>query len=153
MIPSSRSLPSRSGTIGCVFSGGSLEHYSPEELDHEVARMYRVLRPGGIMSHVVDHRDHRWHADKRISPLQHLTLEKRDYLRRFGNPLEYHNRWLRSKYLDLFTRHGFEVECRDVRLYTPDLPPLNRNLLASPFREASVEDLRSLVTHFVAIRQ
>lgn len=139
------------GTIGCVFSAGTLEHYTPDQLDIEVARMARTLRRGGVMSHVVDHRDHRWHADKHISPLLHLTLGEDEYLQQFDNPLEYHNRWLRSSYADMFARHGCRVQCRDVRIYTEDLVPLDRRLLAPPFKDASEEDLHSLVTHFVAV--
>ncbi len=140
------------GRIGCVFSGGTLEHYAPEHLEEEVARMFQALKPGGIMSHTVDHRDHRWHADKRLSPLQHLTIPEDEFLDRFGNPLEYHNRWLRSQYLDLLTRNGFAVECHDVVNYVSELVPLDTSRLAAPFRDASEEDLRSLVTHFVAVR-
>jgi hypothetical protein len=144
--------PEWQGNTGFVFSGGALEHYAPEELDAEVARMARALQPGGLMSHVVDHRDHRWHADKSISPLDHLTVEEDDYLSRYSNPLEYHNRWLRSSYVDLFARHGFTVACRDVRLYTADLAPLDRSRLTPPFAGAGDEDLHSLVTHFMAVR-
>ncbi|MCJ7822408.1 MAG: hypothetical protein MUQ26_04895 [Armatimonadetes bacterium] len=140
------------GAIACVFSGGALEHYRADELEQEAARMARLVRRGGVLSHVVDHRDHRWHADKRISPLQHLTLGEGEYLRRFANPIEYHNRWLRSRYVDLFTRHGFRVEARDVMTYTPDLVPLDRSGLASPFQDVGDGDLSSLVTHFVAVR-
>jgi SAM-dependent methyltransferase len=140
------------GRIGLVFSGGSLEHYAPAQLEAEVVRMGRALRPGGIMSHVVDHRDHRWHSDKMISPLEHLTMEEEPFLRRFGNPLEYHNRWLCSQYVDLFTRHGFQVEAHPIRLYESGFIPLDRSRLATPFRDASEEDLSSLVTRFVAVR-
>ncbi len=144
--------PQWRGTIGCIFSGGTLEHYRPEELEAEVARMSEVLRPDGVMSHVVDHRDHRWHADKRISPLAHLTVGEEDFGRRFGNPLEYHNRWLRSDYVALFSRFGFRAECRDVTNYTPDLAPLDHRALAAPFANRAEADLRSLVTHFVLTR-
>ncbi len=139
------------GAVGCIFSAGTLEHYRPEQLDAEVSRMARALHPGGILSHVVDHRDHRWHADKRINPLQHLTLEEADYRARFDNPLEYHNRWLRSRYVALFTAHGFRVQCRDRVCVTPELPPLI-GALTPEFRTASAEDLHSLVTHFIAIK-
>lgn len=141
------------GTIGCVFSAGTLEHYAPPALEAEVARMARALHPGGVMSHVVDHRDHRWHADKRLCPLEHLCCDEDLYLRRAGNPLDYHNRWLRSRYVDLFTRHGFTVTCRDVVSYTPDLPQLDRDRLDAPFTVAPEEDFRALVSHFIAIRR
>jgi hypothetical protein len=141
------------GRIGCVFSGGALEHYTPQELEQEVARMAAVLRRGGVMSHVVDHRDHRWHADKTIAPLAHLMLEDDEYDRRFGNPLEYHNRWLRSRYLELLSRHGFDVESEALRTYEADMPPLDRSRLAARLRDADEQDLSTLVTHFVAVRR
>lgn len=139
--------------FGCIFSGGTLEHYTAEQLEAEVARMCRVLKPGGFMSHTVDHRDHRWHADKRLSPLAHLTMPEDEFLSRFGNPLEHHNRWLRSRYVELLTRHGLTVQCRDLINYTDEFVPLDASRLAAPFREASEEDLHSLVTHFVAVRR
>jgi hypothetical protein len=140
------------GNIGCVFSAGTLEHYAPEELAGEISRMARILPPGGVMSHVVDHRDHRWHVDKNISPLLHLTLEEVEYRRNFNNPLDYHNRWLRGKYVELFSRLGFRVQCKDVARYEENLTPFDRSKLASPFRQASESDLQSLVTHFIAVR-
>ena len=145
--------PEWRGRVGCVFSGGTLEHYTPQDLEREVARMAAALQPDGVMSHVVDHRDHRWHADKSVGPLAHLMLEDEEYDRCFGNPLEYHNRWLRSQYVALFSRHGFRVECEALRTYHVDMPPLDRARLAPRFRDADEEDLSSLVTHFVAVRR
>ena len=139
------------GSVGCTFSADALEHYTPEELEVEAGNMARALRKGGVISHVVDHRDHLWHADKERGPLHHLTMDDSAYQRQFGNPLDYHNRWLRSSYVDLFTRHGFTVTCRDVINYTPDLPPLIQSTLAPAYRGANEEDLRSLVTHFIAV--
>lgn len=55
--------------------------------------------------------------------------------------------------MGLFEKHGFSVECQEVISYTPDLPPLQRDLLAPRFRQAEEDDLRSLVTHFVAVRK
>lgn len=128
------------GAIGCVFSAGTLEHYPPEALEAEVVRMARVLAPRAVLSHVIDHRDHRWHADKRIDPLAHLMLDEDAYRRQFGNPLDYHNRRLRSYYVELFTRHGFRVRCLDV---ITAVPVAAREELAPEFQEASEEDLRS----------
>jgi hypothetical protein len=44
--------------VDLCHSGGALEHESPDELDTFLAQQVRVLRPGGIASHVFDHRDH-----------------------------------------------------------------------------------------------
>lgn len=140
------------GRIGLVYSAGSFEHYTPEQVDAELDRMREALRPGGVLSHVVDHRDHRWHADKTISPLLHLSLDTASYARRFSNPLDYHNRWMKSQWIDAFERHGFSVEARTVIATTPDLVPLPRERFAPEFKELTDGDLASLVTHFVATR-
>lgn len=144
--------PTWQHNIGGIISAGTLEHYTPLELEEQVAGMYVALKAGGVMSHVVDHRDHRWHADKRLSPLSHLYLDEESYQRRFANPLDYHNRWLRSQYITLFTRHGFSVTCRDNIENTANLIPLSHEKLAAPFMQTSEDDLRHLVTHFIAVR-
>jgi hypothetical protein len=129
-----------------------LEHYTPRQLDDELPRMRTALRPGGVLSHVVDHRDHRWHADKSIPPMLHLTLDAAEYSRRFDNPLDYHNRWLRSDWIQALKRHGFSVEARTVIAAGEDLAPLDLDRLADPFRGRPETDLTSLVTHFVATK-
>lgn len=144
--------PEWKSRIGLIFSAGTLEHYTPEEVDRELARMYEALRPGGVLSHVIDHRDHRWHADKSISPLLHLTLSRDEYTRQFGNALDYHNRWMQSDWVRAMERHGFIVEPRTRHAYTPDLVPLDRSKLADEFRNLPENDFQVIVTHFVAVK-
>jgi len=141
------------GRVGLIFSAGTFEHYRPEQVDRELERMHQALRPGGVMSHVIDHRDHRWHADKSISPLLHLTLSQDEYTRRFDNPLDYHNRWMQSDWIRAMERHGFEVEPRVRHAYTPDLVPLDRSKLAEKYRDLPARDFEVIVTHFVAVKR
>ena len=58
-------IPLASGSIDLCHSGGTLEHYPPEELAAFLSECFRILRPGGVASHVFDHRDHLHHADRR----------------------------------------------------------------------------------------
>ena len=53
---------------------GQLKHFRPTDLEFLFAQMRRVLVPGGLGSHVVDHRDHYWHYDKSIHCFHHLTF-------------------------------------------------------------------------------
>lgn len=138
------------GRIGCIFSAGTLEHYKSDALENLIEVMRDSLMPGGVLSHVMDHRDHRWHADKSISPLLHYTMEEAEFLKKFDNPLDYHNRWLQSRWKSFLESKGFEVECRPVFHYSDDLVPMDRNSLAEPFRSAPDSDLDCLVTHYVA---
>jgi SAM-dependent methyltransferase len=138
------------GTIGLIYSAGSFEHYTPEEVARHLGLMKDALRPGGVLSHVVDHRDHRWHADKSIPPFLHLTLGTGDYQRRFGNPLDYHNRWLKSRWITELEKHGFEVECKIIFRHETGQKRLSRQELDPAFHDASDDDLDCLVTHFIA---
>ncbi len=138
------------GTIGLMFSAGTMEHYTPDQLEEWIAMVKQALRPDGVLSHVMDHRDHRWHADKAISPLLQYTLTEPAFHQVMGNTLDYHNRWLMSDWVRFFERHGYAVECHTVIPNTPDLVQTARAALDPAFREAPDADLHSLVTHFVA---
>ena len=138
------------GTIGLMFSTGSLEHFAPDELEQWMAMVKQAMRPDGVLSHVVDHRDHRWHADKSISPLLQYTLSDEEFRRVMGNSLDYHNRWLRGDWVRFFESHGYEVECRTVFANSPDLVQTERKDLAPAYQHATDADLAALVTHFSA---
>ncbi len=44
-----RSLPLSGGSVGCVISLSTLDHFeSPREIGQSLAEIYRVLRPGGL---------------------------------------------------------------------------------------------------------
>jgi len=140
------------GKIGLMFSTGNLEHFTPDELEAWIGMVNQALRPDGLLSHVMDHRDHRWHADKTISPLLQYTLSEEEFKAVMGNSLDYHNRWLRSDWVRFFESHGYTVECRTVIVNTPDLVQIDRSQLAPAYRHADDLDLTSIVTHFVARR-
>jgi hypothetical protein len=141
------------GTIGLMFSTGTMEHYSPQQLEEWIAMVGRALRPDGVLSHVMDHRDHRWHADKSLSPWLQYTLSEAQFRQVMGNTLDYHNRWLKGDWVRFFERHGWQVTCRTVIANTPDLIQTPRELLAPAYRDAPGGDFDSLVTHFVAKRR
>lgn len=101
----------------------------------------------------MDHRDHRWHADKSISPLLQYTLSEKQFQQVMGNSPDYHNRWLMSQWVRFFEAHGYVVECRSVISNTHDLVQTGRSQLAPAYQQASDADLASLVTHFVARRR
>ena len=141
------------GNIGLMFSTGTMEHYTPAELGLWIEMVKQVLRPDGILSHVMDHRDHRWHADKTISPHLQYTLSESEFREVMGNSLDYHNRWLRSDWIRFFESHGYVVDTRTVIANTPELVQTAPALLAPEYCHATESDLNSLVTHFIARRR
>ena len=153
-------IPLSSNSIDLCHSGGALEHCRPETLTQYLHECYRVLRPGGIASHVFDHRDHLHHADTRRPFLSHLAGSQLAYTAFYGHPLLFHNRLLPEQIVMLFEEAGFE--CIAVRrMIYPDrryvegeatmegVPGVDRGRLQSWFQNASEIDLRSAAVHYL----
>jgi len=152
-------LPSESADV--CHTGGTLEHYSPERLRAFVRESFRVLRPRGVASHVFDHRDHLYHADRSIPFLNHLRFSEQAYSVRYGHPLLYHNRLLPSEIVALFESEGFEtIAVR--RLVLPaaryadseedalqSAAGIGRERLAPRFQAASDVDLHTAAGHYL----
>lgn len=154
-------VPLESESVDLCHSGGSLEHVEPSSLQAFLAEAFRVVRPGGVMSHVIDHRDHLHHADPSWPFLGHLRLSPIAYRLLCGNRLMYHNRLLPSEVKGYFESSGFE-EVAVRRMTLPDRryvdndehvltgqPGLSRSALASRFSAASDVDLRTAAAHYL----
>jgi SAM-dependent methyltransferase len=154
-------VPLGSASVDLVHSGGALEHCRPDRLRSFLEECRRVLRPGGIASHVLDHRDHLHHADRALPFLAHLALPALPYRAVFGGPLTYHNRLAPAAVCRLFEESGFErIVLRRLVLpehrYRDDGEPMNgaraglsRRLLAPAFRGISEDDLHTAAAHYV----
>jgi SAM-dependent methyltransferase len=153
-------VPLPSASVDLCHSGGALEHYRPDDLASFLGECCRILRPGGIASHVFDHRDHLVHADRRWPFLAHLALPELLYQIAFGHPLIYHNRLTPTEVSALFEKAGFEpVALR--RMILPErryvegaevqagCPGLRRSLLARRFRKLSEADRRTAAAHYL----
>jgi SAM-dependent methyltransferase len=104
--PGALALPD--GAADLCHSGGTLEHYPPARLSAFLRESFRVLRPGGIASHVYDHRDHLRHVDPAWPFLLHMALPDAAYRAAFGHPLLFHNRLCPREVMGLFAAAGFE---------------------------------------------
>jgi SAM-dependent methyltransferase len=158
-------IPCASESVDLCHSGGALEHYPEPELRAFLAECRRVLRPGGLASHVFDHRDHLWHADRRWPYLAHLAWPEPAYRALFGHALGYHNRLAPARVQALFAEAGFERvlvrrlrvpeltwvdDVAEIEAGRPGLPP---RLLARAHRGISAADLRTAAAHYLYRRR
>lgn len=101
-------LPLADASVDLCHSGGALEHVRPEALRGFLRECRRVVRPGGLISHVVDHRDHLFHTDKRWPFHAHWALPEWAYAVGFGHALGYHNRLPPTAVAAMFEAAGLQ---------------------------------------------
>lgn len=159
------SIPMPSESVDIVHSGGVLEHYEPAKLDRFNLEVQRILNKGGVSSHIVDHRDHLYHADKKIYFLNHLKYSNLLYSLLFGHHLTYHNRLSSGSVSNSFSHAGLE-KIKVRRLTLPDsnycdtdeetiasgLLGLPRAAMHSQF-EYSEADLHTAAAHYLFKKQ
>ncbi|MBK9071357.1 MAG: class I SAM-dependent methyltransferase [Myxococcales bacterium] len=153
------------GSFDLCHSGNALEHYPPTALRRFLEACVTALRPGGIASHVVDHRDHLHHVDRTWPFLLHRSLPDRAYQMLFGHELLYHNRltptqmmsclesvgleriMVRRAGADLFYKMDEEVlrQSSGVPAWTQKLPACARGVAAT----ISPLDARTTYAHYV----
>jgi hypothetical protein len=131
------------------FSMGRLEHYSEKELVFLLGQMKRILKPKGIASHIVDHRDHFWHFDKSIHCFHHLTFSDRKWSKISKGRHIYRNRLLEKDYLRLFQQSGFEILASIHELHRHDAEGVDPKFLWGSFSGLSSDDLQAAVSHFI----
>jgi SAM-dependent methyltransferase len=132
-----------------VISMGALEHYDPEQLRQLFSEMVRVVRPGGVLSHIVDHRDHFYHAQASIGPLHHLRYSDRTWKILGRPPFSYTNRMLRSDYLQLFS--GLPLRLAYAGWDPHGDFKIDQTMLDARFRGRDADDYRALVSHFICV--
>ena len=138
-----------SASLDMCISMGRLEHLSRPELVFLFEQMRRVLVPGGLGSHIVDHRDHYWHYDKSIHCFHHLTFSDGQWEKICKGRKSYRNRLLEPQYISMFEEAGFEVVTAAHDLHRRDAEQVDPKTLWGRYADLTKEDLQAAVSHFV----
>jgi SAM-dependent methyltransferase len=133
-LASLQSLPDAS--VDLVWSQAVLEHVRRSEFEPSIRQLRRVLRPGGVMSHQIDLRDH---LGGRLNNLRFSPAAWEGRL--LAESGFYTNRLRFSEILAIFKAAGLETEVAD-RDFWPALPT-PRAKLDPTFRRFSDDDLRT----------
>lgn len=153
-------MPMADASMDLCHSGGALEHCTPEALAAFLAECRRVVRPGGLVSHVVDHRDHLFHTDKGWPFHAHWALPEPLYRIGFGHALGYHNRLPPTAIIAAFEAAGLE-RVAVIRRFSDgsegdaaDMPAdapvgLNPRWTRRRWRAVSPADRRTFAAHYL----
>lgn len=89
-----------------VTSTSVLEHVPVEQIPILFAEIKRVLKPGGIASHHVAHKDHWSDGDSSLHSMNYLQYSKEQW-KRYNPPVMFQNRVLHSQFTALLKKVNF----------------------------------------------
>jgi SAM-dependent methyltransferase len=90
---------------GCV-STDTLEHIPEGAIIAIFKELRRIIRPGGMISAVIDYSDHYSHTDTHIGPLNYLQYSANEF-KKHNHMVHYQNRLRHYDYARLFTGLGY----------------------------------------------
>ena len=137
-----------------LVSTSLLEHISPDALPRLLRNGFRMLRPGGIAVHLIDHKDHAdplARFDDEAPRFEFLHLEEAEWRKDSEESHVYVNRLRSSEYMPYFESVGFDTLEVDVSVDDAVVDAINAGTLdlASRFRSMTAEDVATHETLLV----
>lgn len=136
--------------IDIAYSHTVLEHIPPEGLAGLFAGLKAKLAAGGVMSHGIDHTDHRANQDPNLSTIDFLRYSDAAWKLFCFNPQDYTNRLRHPDYLKLIQDEGFQI-LHEHRYFSPQADLDTRSLpLWGRFAQMDQEDLATTWSLLIA---
>jgi SAM-dependent methyltransferase len=140
-LSSLRSL--RSASYDFIWSHAVMEHVRAGEYADTAKELRRLIAPGGVMSHVIDYKDHLGGALNNLR-FRSSRWENDGFAARSGF---YTNRIRHGQTIGIFSAAGFAVETVSVKRWTS--APIRRQHLAPEFTCLSDDELLISGAHLV----
>ena len=136
------SLDFPAASIDFHVSYAVLEHMPREIIEGTLSEARRVLRPDGLLLHVIDPSDHFSHDDESITAINFLQFSEDQWRRLAGNRFMYHNRIRAHEYVQLFEEAGFKILLNKQITDDRALSALQNGFRLDPrFQKINVEQL------------
>jgi SAM-dependent methyltransferase len=136
--------------VDVIFSHTCLEHIAPDQLRRIFKEARTHLKPGGVMSHGIDHTDHRANRDRHLSRIDFLRYSDNIWNMLCVDPQDYCNRLRHSDYLALFAETRFEIVHEEIGQSEEMAADAGKLPLWGRFAKMDMSDLATAWTHFVA---
>ena len=132
-------------SIDYIFSHSVMEHVRKFELNNLVNEMYRVLKPGGVMSHNINYKDH---LDESLNNLRFSeSLWESNFFVKSGF---YTNRIPAVVMHSHFRENGFKLIEEAYGRWNK--LPINRSSLNKEFKKFTDDELMRPTSRFIAIK-
>jgi SAM-dependent methyltransferase len=135
-------LPLAPESFDAHVSFAVFEHIPSDVLARILEEARRILRPDGLLVHIIDPSDHFSHDDDSITAINFLQFDDEEWAKWAGNKFMYHNRLRAFEYLELFARAGVRVLEQTQTLDEPSLRSLKNGFpLHRQFEHIAAEEL------------
>ena len=124
----------QSSSIDFIFSQAVLEHIKKRTFNKTIHECYRVLKPSGTCSHLIDLKDHL------CGGLNHLRFNSKIWESKlFNNSGYYTNRLRHKEMIDIFRKARFNV--KEISVNKWNHLPISKNLINQQFQDIHKNDL------------
>jgi SAM-dependent methyltransferase len=93
-------------TFDACISTDTLEHIPENDIVAIFKELRRIVRPGGLISAVIDYSDHYSHTDRRVGPLNYLRYSTAEF-KKYNHTVHYQNRLRHYDYARIFDALGY----------------------------------------------
>jgi hypothetical protein len=136
--------PAWTGNLDLILSVEVLEHLSAAEMTKAVANLSAYLKPGGLMIHNIDFRDHVNPAN----PFGFLHYSPSEWEKSTKGGIFYTNRLRLDDYLAIFSRYGLKVRWLKTKKMS-----LNKKIkIDEAFNKYTTEDLE-IIRAFIVLEK
>jgi len=147
-----RKLALAGESVDVVTSRACLEHIPPQVLQDIFHESHRLLKRGGVACHWVDPSDHWEHQDKRLSRVNFLKYSDALFRLTSINPINYQNRLRHPEYVEMLSKAGFRLLREEREVDQAALRALAHMRIAARFRAFSPEDLATVDSLLLTVR-
>lgn len=147
-----RKLSLAGESVDVVTSRACLEHIPPDVLQDIFHESYRLLKRGGVACHWIDPSDHWEHQDKSLSRVNFLKYSDAVFRLTSINPINYQNRLRHPEYVEMLRTAGFRLIREERQVDEPSLRCLTSMRIAKRFHRFSAEDLATIDSLLLAIK-
>lgn len=118
------------------------EHIPADAIKGILMEARRLLKPQGLLMHIIDPSDHFSHDDASITAINFLQFSEKEWKRWAGNKFMYHNRLRAFEYRELFEQAGARILQYKDAVDEPSLRVLRNGFqLDDKFRQIVPEEL------------
>jgi SAM-dependent methyltransferase len=122
-------------------STATFEHIPEQDLYFILNETYRILKQGGILSLIIDYRDHWSYFDNSISIYNFLTYSDRAW-KKYNPSLHYQNRLRHKDYLNIISKTNFKIMEDIAELPSKEeIKILEKLAINNKFKDYSIEEL------------